>query len=169
MNKELNNCIHDQRARMDMLYNRTKSRRNKNTILVKRETPEAKIPTKSNSTDAGFDLYATEAATMYPSERRQINTGISMAIPNGHVGLIWPRSGSAVKFGIDTLAGVIDSEYRGEICVILQNHGNLPYTVTSGDRVAQIIIHKIPDLEMKLSETLNDTERGTGGFGSTGA
>ena len=73
-----------------------------------------------------------------------------------------------MKFGIDTLAGVIDSEYRGEICVILQNHGSLPYAVSPGDRIAQMIISKIPDFKMELSDSLDNTNRGTGGFGSTG-
>tara|TARA_R110000824_G_scaffold2286_2_gene10688 strand:- start:45 stop:560 length:516 start_codon:yes stop_codon:yes gene_type:complete len=163
---------HDQMARMDQLMKKDKCKKSRekrsSKILVKKLEESAKTPRKANSSDAGFDLYASQAATIPPGDRHKISTGISIAIPLGFVGLIWPRSGSAMKFGIDTLAGVIDSEYRGEICVILQNHGSLPYAVSPGDRIAQMIISKIPDFKMELSDSLDNTNRGTGGFGSTG-
>tara|TARA_R110002020_G_scaffold370407_2_gene582058 strand:+ start:1115 stop:1645 length:531 start_codon:yes stop_codon:yes gene_type:complete len=174
---KIDNCIHDQIARMKQLNKHIVKKfesechesKNLDKILVKKLTKDAKIPTKSNPSDAGFDLYATEDNIIHPGEKAKIKTGISMAIPEGCAGLIWPRSGSALKFGIDTLAGVIDSDYRGEICVILQNHGKLPYVITHGDRVAQLLINKIPAFEMIPTETLDTTTRGSDGFGSTGA
>ena len=163
---------HDQKARIDQLMKRKTCKnscsKKSSTILVKKLQNEAKIPTKSNASDAGFDLYALEAATIPPGGRHKISTGIAMAIPSGYAGLIWPRSGSAVKFGIDTLAGVVDSEYRGEICVILQNHGSSIYAVRPGDRIAQMIISSIPTFTMEPSNELDETNRGDGGFGSTG-
>jgi dUTP pyrophosphatase len=97
-----------------------------------------------------------------------IKTGISMAIPDGYVGLIWPRSGLAVKHGLDTMAGVVDSGYRGEVCVVLQNHGYEPYNVKAGDRIAQILFQSILSVQMIETEELNNSDRGQSGFGSSG-
>ena len=91
-----------------------------------------------------------------------------MALPERHVGLIWPRSGLAFKHGIDTLAGVVDSDYRGEIRIVLMNHGDKDFPVKKGDRVAQLLVQKIEFLACVETETLPETVRGDMGFGSSG-
>ena len=160
---------HDQQARNNMLMeHRNKSCHKSRFVNIVKNHPEAQVPSKSNTWDAGFDIYSVEAVTILPGDRCKVPTGISMELPRGYVGLIWPRSGSAVKSGIDTLAGVIDSDYRGEVCVVLQNHGDSPYSISPGDRVAQMIIHDLPNIKMSLVAELRDTDRGHGGFGSTG-
>lgn len=142
---------------------------NFNKLNIKRLTDNAVLPKKANTTDAGYDLYSVEDLVIEPNKRAMVHTGISMAIPANHVGLIWPRSGLAVKNGIDVLAGVVDSGYRGEVCVVLQNHGSTPYEVKSGDRVAQILFQKIEYFKLQEVESLENADRGDSGFGSTGA
>ena len=137
-------------------------------IDVARKQPNAKIPTKAHESDAGWDLYACESKTIQINERETINTGIALAIPKSFVGLIWPRSGLAVKRGIDVFAGVIDAGYRGEIKICLYNSSGTTVEINSGDRVAQIIFHKLPETNMLEVDDLEDSERGVGGFGSSG-
>ena len=91
-----------------------------------------------------------------------------LEIPPGHVGLVWPRSGLAVRHGIDTLAGVIDSDYRGELKVVLVNHGDEPFRIAPGDRVAQLLIQRVERVRFTAAEQVQGTARGSGGFGSTG-
>jgi len=91
-----------------------------------------------------------------------------LGIPSGYVGLIWPRSGLAVKKGIDTLAGVVDSGYRGEVCVVLQNHGDEPVVIEIGDRIAQLLVQAIGCVSIGEVTSMDESDRGTGGFGSTG-
>jgi len=93
---------------------------------------------------------------------------VKLAIPPGYVGLVWPRSGLAVRHGIDTLAGVIDSDYRGEVRVVLINHGEAPFRIAPGDRIAQLLIQRVERATFGAAAALDDTERGDGGFGSTG-
>ncbi len=100
--------------------------------------------------------------------RAAVPTGVRVQIPPGHVGLVWPRSGLAVRHGIDTLAGVIDSDYRGEVRVVLANHGEEGFTISPGDRVAQLLIQRVERASFVPSSSLDDTARGEGGFGSTG-
>jgi dUTP pyrophosphatase len=138
-------------------------------LLVKKLDPEAIIPTKANSSDAGYDLYALNGTIIEKNTHRLIKTGISMAIPEGHVGLIWPRSGLAYKHGLDVFAGVIDSGYRGDIGVILFNSQYNSYEISKGDRIAQILIQKVEDYELLEVKDLDSTERNCGGFGSSGA
>ena len=126
------------------------------------------LPSKANRFDAGFDLYASENALIHPQERLLVSTDIAMAIPKGHVGLIWPRSGLAVKKGVDVFAGVIDSGYRGEVKVCLYNSGSEILEVEEGDRIAQLLIQKAENYFMKKVESLDDSERGDKGFGSSG-
>lgn len=142
---------------------------NFNTLKIKKLDNTAVIPQKSNYTDAGYDLYSTENKTIQKNQREVIKTGIAMSIPNNYVGLIWPRSGLALKHGIDVLAGVIDSGYRGEVCVVLQNHGSMPYEVKAGDRIAQILFQKVEYFKIENVEELDVADRGDSGFGSTGA
>jgi len=137
-------------------------------LLVKKLDPEAIVPTKANRLDAGYDLYASSDVQVPSLEWVAVKTGISMAIPEGHVGLIWPRSGLAFKNGIDVFAGVIDSGYRGEIAAILFNAGDECFEIQKGNRIAQILIQKIEDFELLEVDDLDKTERDKGGFGSSG-
>lgn len=129
---------------------------------------DAQLPTRGSEHAAGLDLYSVDTGVIYPGVGRLIDTGIYVAIPEGHVGLIWPRSGLAVKHGIDVLAGVIDADYRGEIRVALMNHGQEEFRFMSGMRIAQLLIQPITKLDPVEVDQLPDTERGDGGFGSTG-
>lgn len=137
-------------------------------VRVKKLAEDAIIPKKNNSTDAGYDIYSAEDKNINTGSRDLVKTNISMAIPSGYVGLIWPRSGLAVKQGVDTLAGVIDSGYRGEVCVVLQNHGDKTLFIKKGDRIAQILIQKIEDFVLTEVEELDISDRGRSGFGSSG-
>ncbi len=118
--------------------------------------------------DAGIDLYALNTVTLKPLERTTIATGICLEIPLGYVGLIWDKSGIAIKEGIKTLGGVIDAGYRGEILIGVINLSNQEYTFEPGHKVAQILIQKIENFEIIESQELSDTSRGQSGFGSTG-
>tara|TARA_Y100000593_G_scaffold51924_1_gene97577 strand:+ start:5610 stop:6032 length:423 start_codon:yes stop_codon:yes gene_type:complete len=138
-------------------------------IKVKLLDKNARIPTKAHKSDAGWDLYASNLAQpIYPKKRRLISTDISVAIPDGYCGLIWPRSGLSVKSGVDVLAGVIDSGYRGEIKVCLYNTSDQIVDINPGDRIAQLIIQKVENVDFTEVKNLEDTDRGDGGFGSTG-
>jgi dUTP pyrophosphatase len=130
---------------------------------------DAKLPTKSYENDGGWDLYANEDTLINPGRRAIVRTGIKMEIPNGYVGLIWPRSGLSVKKGIDILAGVIDASYRGEIMVCLLNTDvDFDVRISKGDRIAQILFQEVPLVQMVKVNHLENTLRGEGGFGSTG-
>jgi dUTP pyrophosphatase len=143
-------------------------------VRVTRSHQEAKIPTKSNLSDAGWDLYSIEDTEIYEGKRKIIRTGISLQIPDGFVGLIWPRSGMSVKHGVDVLAGVIDSGYRGEIMVCLYNTnteseiGHNSVKIKRGDRIAQILFQEVPEVMMVEVEDLSSSDRGDKGFGSSG-
>lgn len=126
------------------------------------------LPSHSSEHAAGADLRASKEVTLLPGERAAVPTGVHLAIPKGHVGLVWPRSGLAVRHGLDTLAGVIDSDYRGEVLVVLVNHGRDPVTLAQGDRIAQLLLQKVERGAYKRVDTLAETGRGEGGFGSTG-
>ena len=125
-------------------------------------------PTRSNDADAGNDLRANKATMLSPGERQLIGTGITVAIPLGFYGLIAPRSGLAVKNGIDVLGGIVDSGYSGEIMVCLINHGQTMFRVQPGDRIAQLIIQPCASVEWEQVSVLPETKRGAAGFGSTG-
>ena len=147
--------------------------------------PEGKEPFRANMSDAGYDLFSTEYVVLEPFQRRLISAGINVEIPEGFYGRVAPRSGLACKNGIDVMAGVIDSGYRGEIKVLLINFNfegyNLQPTafeamfgsankieIKPGDRIAQLIIEKCHTVEWKSMETLEDSLRGDQGFGSSG-
>ncbi len=137
-----------------------------NSVIFKVEHSYLK-PHKKYYSDAGWDLKSKVDCTLKPGESSAIPTGTYCAIPTGYVGLIKPRSGLAIKYGIDTMAGVIDSGYRGEIKIVLINHGKNEFKILKGDRIAQIIIVKIL-LDSKFADNLNETLRNSNGFGSTG-
>jgi len=126
------------------------------------------LPQYAHKGDAGADLRAAEPKIIAPRSRELIATGISLELPLGYVGLIWPRSGLAVKRGLDCGAGVIDSHYRGEIKVLLFNHSATEIRIQLGDRIAQLIVQKVETVEFKFSDRLSETVRNTSGFGSTG-
>jgi dUTP pyrophosphatase len=166
----------DQVARMRQLTSRLKTNEKPIELRVKKLHEDAIIPTRSNQTDAGWDLYSTERVGMIPMRQVLVSTGIALAIPEGYVGLIWPRSGLAVKRGIDVYAGVIDSGYRGEIKVCLYTNSVDPnwgtpkaFDIEKGDRIAQIIFQKIEPFKLIETQELDDTDRGADGFGSSGA
>ncbi len=138
-------------------------------IQIKKLSDKAKIPTQGSKYAAGYDLYAAEEVLVNTMGRKLVKTNISISIPEGYYGRIAPRSGLAYKNGIDVLAGVIDSDYRGDIGVILLNTDhNLDFEVNVGDRIAQIIIEKCHSINWETVETLDATVRSEGGFGSSG-
>jgi len=138
------------------------------TLPVKRLTETALLPTRAHPGDAGLDLYADESAYINSLDRELVSTGIIIAIPSGYVGLIWPRSGMAAKFGISVDAGVIDSGYRGPVKVLITNSGDYPYEIGRGDKIAQLLIQPVSLLDPVEVDALNETERDAGGFGSSG-
>jgi len=129
---------------------------------------QATLPSKNNTADAGWDLYASESLLIPKGERASIHTNIAIQIPNGFVGLIWPRSGLAVKQGVDVLAGVIDSGYRGELLICLLNTGDRHVEIHKGDRIAQLLIQPIHSVTLKEVEMLSSSPREDKGFGSSG-
>ena len=143
-----------------------------NNIPVKILRQGAMLPTYGSAEAAGADLYACleKDVTIAPGQTVFIPTGLAMAVPKGCAGLIYARSGMACKRGLAPAnkVGVIDSDYRGEIIVALHNHGSEGRTVTHGERIAQMIITPVLTPAYELAESLEDTARGGGGFGSTG-
>lgn len=138
-------------------------------IHIKLLSDLAKVPTQGTSFSAGYDLYAAESVLVPRLGRKLVKTNVSMAIPMNHYGRIAPRSGLAFKNGIDILAGVIDSDYRGDIGVILYNTDtNSDFEVKVGDKIAQIIIEHCSSINFVKTQTLPSTKRGEGGYGHTG-
>ncbi|NTW90230.1 MAG: dUTP diphosphatase [Candidatus Moranbacteria bacterium] len=137
-------------------------------IEVKKLDPRAKLPVRAHEGDAGLDLCALEGCVIGGGERGVVGTGIAIAVPPGHVGLIMDRSGLAAKEGITNLGGVIDAGYRGEWKVIMLNTSDKPYDVAAGERIAQILVIPIALPEVCEVSELDDTMRGEGHFGSTG-
>lgn len=142
-------------------------------IRVKKLHPGAKLPTYGSAEAAGADLYACleGSVTIAPGESAWIPTGIAMEVPKGCAGLIYARSGLACKRGLAPAnkVGVVDSDYRGQVVVVLHNHGNQPQTVENGERIAQMVITPVVTPAYVEAEELDDSQRGSGGFGSTGA
>ena len=127
----------------------------------------AKPPTKGHMNDAGWDLYAFETISIPAGATVLVSTGVAIAIPKEHVALIWDRSSMGVK-GVHRHAGVIDSGYRGEVKVCLHNTTKEPYHIDRGDRIAQMLIQEAPNFIQHVVHELDSTNRGDGGFGSTG-
>jgi dUTP pyrophosphatase len=137
-------------------------------LLFKRLHPEARLPSRGSARAAGLDLCAIERVTLAAGGRAAVRTGLAVAIPEGFYGRVAPRSGLAVRHGIDVLAGVVDSDYRGEILCALVNHGTEAFEIEPGARVAQLVVEAIATPEPAWADDLEETERGAGGFGSTG-
>jgi len=125
------------------------------------------LPRRANPTDAGADLMSTENLEIYPGEQKLVGTGVSVKIPEGYAGFVFNRSSQGKKgITMPHSVGVIDADYRGEIKVLLKNISEDPYKIQRGDRIAQLVL--VPVLLPEFTDIWNDTERGTGGFGSTG-
>ncbi|MEK7646243.1 MAG: dUTP diphosphatase [Patescibacteria group bacterium] len=137
-------------------------------LRIKKLDPAAKLPSRAHEYDAGLDLYALEKTILKSGERKAVRTGIALEIPEGYVGLIWDKSGIAIKEGIKTLGGVVDAGYRGEVLVGTINLSAEEYVFEAGHKVAQILIQKVEQMEIEEVSELTDTTRGQGGFGSTG-
>ena len=140
-------------------------------VPIKQTDASLDLPTYAYPGDAGLDLRSAEDAVLEPFERKAISCGISLAIPRGYAGFVVPRSGLALKHGISIVnaPGLIDSDYRGDIKVILVNlDAHEPFTISRGDRIAQLVIMAVPSVELIESSELSKTERGKGGFGSSG-
>ena len=140
------------------------------SLQIKRLHPDAVLPVRAHSTDAGLDLHAAEDVGIPVLGRNLVGTGIAVHLPKGYVGYITPRSGLAASYGITVLnsPGTIDAGYTGELKVILVNHGQAPYLIQPGERIAQLTIHKIELPWVQEVNELPTSERGTNGFGSTG-
>jgi dUTP pyrophosphatase len=137
-------------------------------IRVVLASEHARLPARATDGSAGYDLYACESVLIESGKRQLVDTGVMMEVPLGYYGRIAPRSSLAWKSSIDVGAGVIDPDYRSKIGVLLINNGTKPFLVKIGDRIAQIIITAIITPELVLCDELSITERGEGGFGSTG-
>jgi dUTP pyrophosphatase len=148
--------------------------RKKLTLKVKvkklAHAKESTLPAYQTEHSAGLDLLAAEEATLEPGKRAMVATGLAIALPPGYEAQIRPRSGLAAKHGITLVntPGTIDADYRGEIKVILINHGEETFEINEGERIAQMVVAPVTRIEWDEVEELNDTTRGKGGFGSTG-
>jgi dUTP pyrophosphatase len=138
------------------------------TLRFKRLDERATLPTRGSAASAGLDIYSIEDISIEPKQRVLARTGLAVAVPTGFYGRVAPRSGLAVKNGLDVLAGVIDSDYRGELCCALLNTGDETLILPSGSRLCQLIIEQIITPTPAWAEDLDETTRGAGGFGSTG-
>ena len=140
-------------------------------IRIKKLTDTARIPSYGTACAAGADLYSDEGAvTVAPGETHLFHTGLSIEIPEGYAGFVHARSGMATKRGLAPAnkVGVIDADYRGEILVALHNHSGEPQTVEAGERIAQLVVAPFLKAEFEEADELTGTDRGEGGFGSTG-
>ena len=140
-------------------------------IKIKKLNPAARVPSYAHHGDAAMDFFALEETILKPGIQVAVKTGISMEIPHGYAGLIWDKSGLAIKEGIKTIGGVIDAGYRGEIMIGMINLSNKPYTIEAGHKIAQMLIQKIEACEVEEVGELADlsgSARGQKGFGSTG-
>jgi dUTP pyrophosphatase len=141
------------------------------SVRVVRLDPRAVLPTRAHAGDAGLDLYALEPAELGPGARASIGTGVAIEIPDGQAGLVLPRSGLAARHGIALVnaPGLIDSGYRGELRVLLLNTDPAePFQLAAGDRIAQLVLVRVESPAVIEVEQLTDSERGSGGFGSSG-
>lgn len=127
----------------------------------------AKMPTRAHEADAGYDLYSRENAVIYHGDSHRFDTGVHVQIPRGYAGLIVSKSGLNVRYGVQS-EGLIDADYTGSITVKLYNHGNAAVRIEKGQKISQLVIIPIITPELEQAESLEETERGDGGFGSSG-
>ncbi len=140
------------------------------TLTFERLTATAQLPAYAHADDAGLDIAADEACTLAPGERRAVATGLKMRLPAGTEGQVRPRSGLALKHGVTVLnaPGTIDAGYRGELKILLINLGQEPFAITPGMRIAQLVVAPVLRVNVAEGAVADETERGAGGFGSTG-
>lgn len=141
-------------------------------VAFQRLHPDARVPTAAYADDAGLDLASVERVVLRPGERRTVGTGLAVAIPPGHAGFVQPRSGLAARHGITVVnsPGLIDAGYRGELRVVLLNTDpEHDFTVEVGDRIAQLVVLALPEIELQEVERLPESERAERGFGSSSA
>jgi len=136
-------------------------------LKVKRIHPEARLPVYGHAGDAGLDLFSVVDRDIAPGEVFAVPTGIQIAVPPGHAGLVWDKSGVSLQ-GVHRLAGVVDAGYRGEVKVVLINLGAAAFAVRKGMKIAQLLVQPVAAVEVAEADSLDDTPRGQGGFGSTG-
>lgn len=143
------------------------------TVLVKKLNPAAKLPRRATAYSAGYDLCACiqQELIVPPGQTVSVPTGLALGLPKGYGGFIFARSGLGLRHGIvpGNCVGVIDADYRGEVVVGLYNHSSEPYTIRPEERIAQLVVLACPSWEAAEVQDLDDTVRGTGGFGSTGS
>ena len=142
------------------------------TVPIKRLDPSVELPSYAYEGDAGLDLRSAEDVTLAPHERRLVSTGLAIAIPEGYAGFVQPRSGLALREGLSmaNTPGLIDAHYRGELKVCAVNlDDSTPIRITRGERIAQLVIQRVPVVQLLEVEELDETDRGEGGFGSSGA
>lgn len=137
-------------------------------VKVKKLHEDAVIPFKAHKSDAGFDLFAVKDTIIWPFGKKKVETGIAIELPPGYELQVRPRSGLSLKTNTLVIFGTVDSGYRGEIGIIMTNIGNREFYVNKGDKIAQAVIQKIPDIELVEADELDDGERQESGFGSTG-
>ena len=140
-------------------------------VLIKRLDPDLPLPRYARADDAGLDLHSARTITLAPGERAMVPTGLALAIPPGYAGFVVPRSGLALRHGLSQVntPGVVDAGYRGEVMVLLINHDRAtPVTLERGDRIAQLVIQRVERAELVEAAELPPSDRGAGGFGSTG-
>ena len=141
-------------------------------LRIKRLDPTVELPKYAYTGDAGLDLRANEDVVLEPHERKLISTGLAIAIPEGYAGFVQPRSGMALKRGLSmaNTPGLIDSHYRGELKVVAVNlDDKAPISIERGERIAQLVIQRVPVVTLVEVDELDETDRGAGGFGSSGA
>lgn len=137
-------------------------------LRFKQLDPRAVLPQRGSALAAGLDVCSIEEITIEPKQRVMARTGLAVAIPPGFYGRVAPRSGLAAKNGLDVLAGVIDSDYRGEVCCLLYNTGDVAIDLPAGSKICQLIVEQIITPDAAWASDLDETARGAGGFGSTG-
>lgn len=139
-------------------------------LRVRRLDPEVPLPSYAHAGDAGLDLASAEQRVLRPGERAAVATGLAVAVPEGWVGLVHPRSGLSLRDGVTVVnaPGTVDSGYRGELKVLLVNLGDRPVEISRGERVAQLVLQRVGRAVIEEVDDLEDTARGAGGFGSTG-
>lgn len=139
-------------------------------VEMEKVVSDVKLPAYAHAGDAGMDLYAAEACVLQPMDRKVVSTGIKIAVPVGYEAQVRPKSGLALNHGITVLntPGTVDAGYRGVVGVILINLSKEPYHVEKNQKIAQLVIAKVEHAEMKEVDSLDETKRGSGGFGSTG-
>ena len=138
-------------------------------LQIKKLHPDAKLPSYAHATDAGMDLFTVEDFTLAPGQLHKAKTGVAIVLPEGHAGLIWDKGGIGIGRQIKTFGGVFDTGYTGEYIIGLMNCGSEPQEFKAGDKICQLLIQKVEHPELVEVEELDETARGEGRFGSTGA